>query len=61
MRSWVLLSLVLLALVVVASGQRRRAARGPRALAVVEIPESGKPLLVPVTILIEGRYYDAAV
>jgi hypothetical protein len=32
-----------------------------RALAVVEFPEKGKPRLVPVTILVDGQYYDAGI
>jgi len=55
----------LLAMLVATSAapQRRdtKPARGPRALAVVEFPEEGKPRLLPVAILIEGKYYDAEV
>ncbi len=35
--------------------------RGPRALAVVEFPESGKPRLIPVAILVDGKFYDAGI
>ncbi len=52
-----------LALVAAAAAQRRsRRNKGPRALALVEWPaKGGSPRLVPVTILIDGRYYDASI
>jgi hypothetical protein len=41
--------------------QRRQTGSQLRALAVVEFPETGKPRLIPVTILVDGRYYDAGI
>ncbi len=41
--------------------QRRKDENRLRALAVVEFPETGKPRLIPVTILVNGKYYDAGV
>ena len=45
------------------SRQSRPQARGPRALAVIEFPpgEKAQPRLVPVSVLDEGRIWDAAV
>jgi hypothetical protein len=34
--------------------------KGPRALALIELAPSGKAHLVPVAILFEGKFYDAA-
>ena len=34
--------------------------KGPRALGVLELAANGKAHLVPVTIMIDGRFYDAA-
>ena len=46
-----------------AVGQRTpRKAKGPRALALVEWPaKGGIPRVIPVTILVDGRYYDASI
>lgn len=41
--------------------QRKKDQSQLRAVAVVEFPEKGKPRLVPVTILVNGEYYDAGV
>ena len=39
-----------------------RKTKGPRALALVEWPANGgSPRVIPVTILVDGRYYDAAI
>jgi len=36
--------------------------KGPRALALVEWPANGgSPRVIPVTILVDGRYYDASI
>jgi hypothetical protein len=41
---------------------RPRKAKGPRALALVEWPASGgSPRVIPVAILVDGRYYDASI
>ncbi len=40
----------------------RRKAKGPRALALVEWPANGgSPRVIPVAILVDGRYYDASI
>ena len=39
-----------------------RKSKGPRALALVEWPANGdSPRVIPVTILVDGRYYDASI
>jgi hypothetical protein len=40
--------------------KRRPADKGPRALGLIELAANGKAHLVPVTIMIDGRFYDAA-
>jgi len=51
-----------MALAVGALAQRTtRRNKGPRALALVEWPASGSPRVIPVTILVDGRYYDASI
>ena len=41
--------------------KRRPADKGPRALGLIELAANGKAHLVPVTIMINGRFYDAGV
>jgi hypothetical protein len=41
--------------------KRRPADKGPRATALLEVAANGKAHLVPVTIMINGKFYDAAV
>jgi hypothetical protein len=43
--------------------QSRKKDTGPRALAVVELPADGKskPRLIPLAILVNGRFWDAAI
>ncbi len=45
-----------------AMGQYRRqqASQGPRAIAVIEWDAKGVPRLVPISIMIEGKWYDAS-
>ena len=45
----------------VALSQQRRKQRTPRAIALVEWPAKGKPVVVPIAILIDGRFYDASI
>jgi hypothetical protein len=40
--------------------KRRPADKGPRALGLIELAANGKAHLVPVTIMIDRRFYDAA-
>ena len=51
----------LLVLGAIASAQQRRKQKTPRAIALVEWPAKGKPVVVPIAILIDGRYYDASI
>jgi hypothetical protein len=39
--------------------RRQQASKGPRAVAVIEFDAKGVAHLVPVTVLIEGKWYDA--
>lgn len=39
--------------------KRRQASKGPRALGLLELASNGKAHLIPVTILIDGKFYDA--
>jgi hypothetical protein len=41
--------------------KRRPTSKGPRALGLVEVDAKGRARLVPVTIMIDGRFYDASV
>jgi hypothetical protein len=46
-----------------AAGQASHAAKsskGPRALGLLELAPNGKAHLIPITILIDGKYYDAS-
>src|ERR1051326_4434016 len=45
----------------IAGAQSRRRHKTPRAIALVEWPAKGKPVVVPIAILIDGRYYDASI
>ncbi len=47
----------------VSVAQSRKKEKGPRALAVVEMPADGKskPRLSPIAILVEGRFWDASI
>jgi hypothetical protein len=38
---------------------RRQADKGPRALALVQISETGKARLIPITIMMDGKFFDA--
>jgi hypothetical protein len=40
--------------------RRRPANKGPRALGLIELATNGKAHLVPITIMIDGKFYDAA-
>ena len=37
-----------------------KAAKGPRALGLLELAPNGKAHLIPITIMIDGKYYDAS-
>jgi len=54
------LGLILLSAAFAQIAKRRPADKGPRALGLIELAGNGKAHLVPVTIMIDGRFYDAA-
>jgi hypothetical protein len=54
------LCLILLPVTFAQIARRRPADKGPRALGLVELAANGKAHLVPITIMIDGRFYDAA-
>jgi hypothetical protein len=39
--------------------KKRQVSKGPRALGLLELAENGKAHLVPITIMIDGKFYDA--
>lgn len=43
-----------------APSSRPKTSKGPRALGLLELPPKGKAHLIPITILIDGKYYDAS-
>jgi hypothetical protein len=42
------------------SSRETKTNRGPRALGLVELASKGKPHLIPITILYDGKFYDAS-
>lgn len=53
--------LCLVVLCGIAGAQLRRKQKTPRAIALVEWSAKNKPVVVPIAILIDGRYYDASI
>ena len=43
-----------------AQSARKGTAKGPRALGLVQLAANGKAHLIPITILIDGKFYDAS-
>ena len=39
--------------------KKRQVSKGPRAVGVIQLADNGKAHLVPVTIMIDGKFYDA--
>lgn len=39
--------------------KKRQVSKGPRAVALLQLAENGKAHLVPITIMIDGKFYDA--
>jgi hypothetical protein len=39
--------------------KKRQVSKGPRAVGLVELAENGKAHLIPITIMIDGKFYDA--
>jgi len=42
------------------SEPKKKKVKGPRAVAVVEFAKGGKATLIPIAILVDGKFYDAA-
>jgi hypothetical protein len=42
------------------SNRATKTSKGPRALGLLELAPNGKAHLIPITILIDGKYYDAS-
>lgn len=38
---------------------KKKKVKGPRAVAVLQFTANGKPMLIPIAILVEGKFYDA--
>ena len=38
---------------------KKKKVKGPRAVAVLQFNADGKPMLIPIAILVEGKFYDA--
>ena len=59
----ILVSLAIVATASLTPAQSKKKEKGPRALAVVELPGDGKskPRLIPLTILVNGRFWDASI
>ncbi len=56
-----LLCTVLLAMSSAQIAKRRTISKGPRAMGLIEIDPRGHAHLLPVTIMIDGKFYDASV
>ena len=58
----VILGWLILVLAELPWGQSSRETKnkGPRALGLLELASKGKPRLIPVTILYDGKFYDAS-
>jgi hypothetical protein len=54
------LALILAQLLFAQSSSRAKKLTGPRALGLIEVSPSGKMTLLPVTIMIDGEFYDAS-
>jgi hypothetical protein len=39
--------------------KRPQVSKGPRALGLIELPADGKPQLIPIAIMVNGKFYDA--
>ena len=63
-KRWGFATIALLAMIAsIAPAQSKKREKGPRALAVVEMPADGKakPRLTPIAILVNGRFWDASI
>jgi len=39
----------------------KKKVKGPRAVGILQLNSSGKGTLIPIAILVDGRFYDASV
>jgi len=61
-RVWIAVVCVLLVSTAFAQvAKRRPVSQGPRALGLVEIDSNGSGRLVPVLIMVDGKFYDASI
>jgi hypothetical protein len=44
---------------IVQYGQKVKVDKGPRAVGLIQLPAKGKPRLIPVAIMVDGKFYDA--
>jgi hypothetical protein len=60
--TFVALAVILTGVVTAQTGNRAstKKSRGPRAIGLLELAPNGKAHLIPITILIDGEYYDAS-
>jgi hypothetical protein len=60
--TFAVLAVLLTGIAIAQTGSKPSAkkSRGPRAIGLLELAPNGKGHLVPITILIDGQYYDAA-
>jgi hypothetical protein len=40
-------------------GHKAKVDKGPRAVGLVQLPAKGKPRLIPVAVMVDGKFYDA--
>src|ERR1700751_855940 len=55
-----LLAMTFTALAGAQQPRRTKQERGPRALGLVELSADGKARLIPITIMVDGKFYDAS-
>jgi hypothetical protein len=56
----ILLALILLQIVSAQVARRPASSKGPRALGLLELAANGKAHLIPVSIMYDGKFYDAS-
>ncbi len=54
------MALSLAPLLAAQTGRKTKSEKGPRALGLVELSSDGSARLIPITIMVDGRFYDAA-
>lgn len=56
----VILAVLVLPLAFAQYAKKRQVSKGPRAVGLLELAENGKAHLIPISIMIDGKFYDAA-